>query len=181
VRLAPKNAESDKLNERIRDWGTAEFLPGLISGYPNLYPEDKPVGTSHAGELVGNNKDGWTIRATEASVALGLKSSSPMIKPKGLYNFITINGRVFAAHNAERQFSIAVPRNGHVSLSGGREVEYAGMIRFSKTGRLRFWSNASGHYEPHPALRFKANLPADWPFKAEKPRDPKWNVTDPTP
>jgi len=37
---------------------------------------------------------------------------------------------------------------GHTSLSVGRPVKYAGTIKFSKSGKLDHWTNASGHYEP---------------------------------
>ena len=144
IRLAPANAESNKLVERVRDWGTFEWLPGAT--YRNLEPADTPVGTRSAGELV--KVDGaWKI-----------KSGSTFRTPKGLYNFVTRDGRTFAGPNMERMDGRLAP-NTHVSLALGRNVEYAGMIRFSKSGEMRYWNNSSGHYEPHAFANFKAGLP----------------------
>jgi hypothetical protein len=36
---------------------------------------------------------------------------------------------------------------GHIGLTGGEDVRYAGQMSFSK-GKLKNWDNASGHYLP---------------------------------
>ncbi len=36
---------------------------------------------------------------------------------------------------------------GHVDLTKGADVQYAGEMKFSK-GQLQYWNNGSGHYQP---------------------------------
>lgn len=77
----------------------------------------------------------------------------------GLYIFIRLNARFYACKANLRTSSV-----GHLELSGGRPVEYAGEIRFGgrkNRGVLRFWNNASGHYRPDAAAAQAAQLDMD--------------------
>ena len=51
--------------------------------------------------------------------------------------------------------------SGHINLSRGQPVEYAGQLRFSRDGQLKSWNNASGHYEPRAVKAPQAGLPMD--------------------
>jgi hypothetical protein len=73
---------------------------------------------------------------------------------RGRYNFVRKGGRILVSKAAE-----------HIHLSGGLPVEYAGEVRFGynriSRGRIRSWSNASGHYQPPPSLAHQAGFPMD--------------------
>ena len=43
----------------------------------------------------------------------------------------------------------------------GRDVDYAGEVRFAKSGQIKSWDNKSGHYEPPEKLASQAGLPMD--------------------
>ena len=77
----------------------------------------------------------------------------------GTYDFVYSNGEILAVRRRQSQ-SIGVEPPGHLTLSKGERVQYAGQIRFSgrnNRGVLREWSNASGHYAP--ARGFGTNIP----------------------
>ncbi len=77
------------------------------------------------------------------------------VKPDGLYNFVrTVGDRP----SDKRTFLSA--RSGHASLANGHPVLYAGTVRFDG-GRLDWWSNYSGTYQPMAAFRQQAELPED--------------------
>ncbi|HSZ54882.1 MAG TPA: hypothetical protein VK797_04435 [Tepidisphaeraceae bacterium] len=69
---------------------------------------------------------------------------------RGRFNFVRQGGRFLVSKRGE-----------HIHLSRGWPVEYAGEIRFGYNkarGRVKSWSNASGHYRPDPALAPQAGL-----------------------
>jgi len=75
------------------------------------------------------------------------------VKPDGLYNFVrTVGARPGDKH------TLLSPRSSHAGLAGGQPVLYAGTIRFD-SGRLDWWSNYSGTYQPVAAFRQQAGLP----------------------
>jgi hypothetical protein len=52
----------------------------------------------------------------------------------------------------------------HADLAGGRPVLYAGEMQFSgrtNRGRLHWWDNRSGHYQPGSEFAHQAGLPMD--------------------
>lgn len=73
---------------------------------------------------------------------------------KGRFNFVRIGGHVLVSKRGE-----------HVQISKGTDVLYAGEVRFgynrSTRGRMKRWSNASGHYQPPGALAHQAGFPLD--------------------
>ncbi|WP_283093916.1 hemagglutinin repeat-containing protein [Pseudomonas sp. MWU12-2345] len=76
--------------------------------------------------------------------------------PKGVFDFVQVDGEI----------RIAPPKNdpdvsGHLSLSRGADVDYAGTIQFSQKGSLKFWDNSSGHYQPSAAGASVVKLPYD--------------------
>ena len=50
--------------------------------------------------------------------------------------------------------------SGHVALSEGRPVVWAGDIEF-RNGTIVEWSNASGHFRPDRSFGINAGLPMD--------------------
>ena len=77
------------------------------------------------------------------------------VKPDGTYNFVRVNGgKPNDAH------TLVSPRSNHAGLADGRPVLYAGTVRF-EGGKLDWWSNYSGTYQPAAAFRQQAGLPDD--------------------
>ena len=71
--------------------------------------------------------------------------------PRGRFNFVRKGGKWLVSKRGE-----------HVHISGGSPVEYAGQVRFGYNkdrGKLKSWSNASGHYLPEARLAHQAALP----------------------
>lgn len=73
---------------------------------------------------------------------------------RGSFNFVRIGDRFFVSKRGE-----------HVHISKAVDILYAGEVRFgynrSTRGRIRGWSNASGHYQPPAALAHQAGFPLD--------------------
>jgi hypothetical protein len=78
--------------------------------------------------------------------------SGQLFTPRGSYNFVRRSGILRVSKRGE-----------HVHISDGQPIEYPGEMRFGydgvRRGRLRWWSNASGHYMPPAALASQAVLP----------------------
>jgi hypothetical protein len=70
--------------------------------------------------------------------------------PNQQYNFVRTREGEMLLHNRYR----------HPSIAEGKHVLYAGEIFFNN-GRLQWWSNGSGHYQPGPEDAVQANLPLD--------------------
>ena len=73
---------------------------------------------------------------------------------RGRFNFVRFSGRLLVSKRGE-----------HIHISGSQPVEYAGELRFgynqSNRGRIKSWSNASGHYMPSALLAPQAGLPME--------------------
>jgi len=70
--------------------------------------------------------------------------------PNQLYNFVRTGAGEMLLHNRYR----------HPSIAEGRQVLYAGEAFFNN-GRLEWWSNGSGHYQPDAEDAVQAALPLD--------------------
>jgi hypothetical protein len=55
----------------------------------------------------------------------------------------------------------------HPSIAEGKQVLYAGEVFFNN-GKLQWWSNGSGHYQPDPDSAQQANLPMDQFFSYQQ-------------
>ncbi|MFN3259399.1 MAG: hypothetical protein ACE37J_02455 [Pikeienuella sp.] len=75
--------------------------------------------------------------------------------PDGAYNFVRVQG---AAPNRSRLLISA--GLAHADLAAGAPVVYAGTVRFER-GRVAWWSNYSGTYQPIAAFRERAKLPEE--------------------
>ncbi|MFP4362044.1 MAG: hypothetical protein ACLFTG_15415 [Alphaproteobacteria bacterium] len=81
--------------------------------------------------------------------------SGPAGAPDGTYNFVRVQGRL--PREAPTLVSARLP---HARLADGRPVLYAGTAAFAQ-GRMEWWSNYSGTYQPLAAFRSRAGLPDD--------------------
>ena len=128
-------------------WLRGNTTPASINSaptkFPNLYPAETPLPYPRR-ELFF---DGTKWRA--------LSENGTTITPNGLYNFVAQDGKTFISRG---NFG----RGGHLDLSRGLDVDYAGQIRFghgNNAGQLRFWDNASGHFKPPAGFSHQAPLP----------------------
>lgn len=79
----------------------------------------------------------------------------PAGAPDGTYNFVRVQGRM--PRDTHWRVSARLP---HAQLAAGRPVLYAGTAAFAR-GRMEWWSNYSGTYQPVAAFRAQAGLPDD--------------------
>jgi RHS repeat-associated protein len=130
--------------------GVAGRGPGLPPvQFPNRYPEDIP-GPAKVGRLLQEDGKWFVSLPGEAR-----RTAS------GRYIFVSMEGRIYVA----KQPGAAGVVVGHVDISNGAPVDYAGEIFFSgrtNRGTLRGWSNASGHYQPGAEYAGQAGLPLEY-------------------
>jgi hypothetical protein len=107
--------------------------------YPNLHPG--AVERVEPGNVfrLENFTDQYRLRKTD---------SHGVYVPNQQYNFVrTVEGQMLL-HNRYR----------HPSIAEGRQVLYAGEVFFNN-GKLEWWSNGSGHYQPDADDAAQATLP----------------------
>jgi hypothetical protein len=109
--------------------------------YPNLHPG--AVERVEPGSLfrLENFTDQYRLRKVGAHGAY---------VPNQQYNFVRTSAGEMLLHNRYR----------HPSIAEGRQVLYAGEVFFNN-GRLEWWSNGSGHYQPDADDARQAALPLD--------------------
>jgi len=112
--------------------------------FPNLCPEDVSRECRRF-SLVEENGKWYTVNA----------SGTRRFSACGTYPFVvTQEGCLFVTNR----------RYGHIDIDQGRDVLFAGEIRFSgrtTRGRLCWWSNGSGHYRPPGEYAHQAGLPLE--------------------
>jgi hypothetical protein len=110
--------------------------------YPNLHPGAAvPVDRSNIFSLDSFANQYRLHRAGTHSVNV----------PNMKYNFVRTREGQTLLHNRYR----------HPSLAEGQQVLYAGEVFFNN-GKLEWWSNGSGHYQPDADGAEQANLPMDY-------------------
>jgi hypothetical protein len=110
--------------------------------YPNLHPGAAvPVERSNI----------FTLDSFADQYRLHRVSSHSVNVPNMKYNFVRTREGQMLLHNRYR----------HPSLAEGQQVLYAGEVFFNN-GRLEWWSNGSGHYQPDADGAEQANLPMDY-------------------
>ncbi len=77
--------------------------------------------------------------------------------PNLQYNFVRTREGEMLLHNRYR----------HPSIAEGKQVLYAGEIFFNN-GKLQWWSNGSGHYQPGADDAAQANLPLEHFFSYQQ-------------
>jgi hypothetical protein len=112
-----------------------------IKLYPNLHPGAvESVDTASVFKL-SSFADQYRLRKTQGH---------GVYVPNQLYNFVRTSEGDTLLHNRYR----------HPSIAEGRQVLYAGEAFFNN-GRLEWWSNGSGHYQPDSEDAQQAALPLD--------------------
>lgn len=120
------------------------FRSGVVQAtkfYPNLHPGAAvPVDRSNI----------FTLDSFADQYRLHRVDNHAVNVPNMKYNFVRNREGAILLHNRYR----------HPSLAEGEQVLYAGEIFFNN-GRLEWWSNGSGHYQPDADGAEQANLPMD--------------------
>ena len=121
------------------------FKSGVVQAlkfYPNLHPGAAvPVDRSNIFTL-DNFADQYRLHKAQ---------SHSINVPNMKYNFVRTREGQTLLHNRYR----------HPSLAEGQQVLYAGEVFFNN-GRLEWWSNGSGHYQPDADGAEQANLPMNY-------------------
>lgn len=109
--------------------------------FPNLHPG--------AVESV-NPSSVFRLNSFADQYRLHRANSHSVNVPNQQYNFVRTSEGDMLLHNRYR----------HPSIAEGKHVLYAGEVFFNN-GRLEWWSNGSGHYQPGADDADQANLPMD--------------------
>ncbi|MFV0549943.1 MAG: hemagglutinin repeat-containing protein, partial [Limnobaculum xujianqingii] len=113
--------------------------------FKNLFPNDLVIPGPRY-ELVQTETGAYKYRMP----------SGELRTPKGNYDFIQRDGKIYIAPTRNES-----DISGHLSLSKGMDVEFAGQIQFSQKGGMKNWDNMSGHYQPSASAAPNVNLPQD--------------------
>ncbi len=120
---------------------TTSRVVQAVKYYPNLHPGAiEPVNPSNI----------FRLNSFADQYRLHQVSSHGVNVPNQLYNFVRMREGEMLLHNRYR----------HPSIAEGKQVLYAGEIFFNN-GKLSWWSNGSGHYQPSADDAQQANLPLD--------------------
>ena len=113
-----------------------------VKYYPNLHPgAATPVDRSNI----------FTLDSFADQYRLRRMNSHGVNVPNMKYNFVRTKEGEMRLHNRYR----------HPSLAEGQQVLYAGEAFFNN-GKLQWWSNGSGHYQPDDDNADQAALPMDY-------------------
>jgi hypothetical protein len=107
--------------------------------YPNLHPGAVERVEQDSVFKLSSFADQYRLRKTQ---------SHGVYVPNQLYNFVRTSEGQTLLHNRYR----------HPSIAEGRQVLYAGEAYFNN-GKLEWWSNGSGHYQPDSEDAQQAALP----------------------
>jgi hypothetical protein len=110
-----------------------------IKLYPNLHPGAVERVEPSSVFRLENFTDQYRLRKTD---------SHGVYVPNQQYNFVRTGDGAMLLHNRYR----------HPSIAEGRQVLYAGEAFFNN-GKLEWWSNGSGHYQPDADDAAQAALP----------------------
>lgn len=112
-----------------------------IKVFPNLHP---------GAALPVDRNNVFKLDALTDQYRLRRLNSHFVSIPNQRYNFVTTTRGELLLHNRYR----------HPSLAEGQQVLYAGEASFNN-GKLDWWSNASGHYQPDDDYAKQAALPME--------------------
>lgn len=116
--------------------------------YPNLHPGAvEPVDPSNI----------FRLNSFADQYRLHKVHSHGVNVPNQQYNFVRTGEGEMLLHSRYR----------HPSIAEGKQVLYAGEIYFNN-GKLEWWSNGSGHYQPDTDNAEQANLPMDQFFSYQQ-------------
>lgn len=112
-----------------------------VKYFPNLHPgATEPVNPSNL----------FRLNSFADQYRLHRVNSHAVNVPNQQYNFVRTREGQMLLHNRYR----------HPSIAEGKQVLYAGEIFFNN-GKLEWWSNGSGHYQPGADDAGQANLPME--------------------
>ena len=134
-------ANSPRVLQRTKAKPAVSRVVQAIKLYPNLHPG--AVESIDPGNVykLSSFSDQYRLRKTQ---------SHGVYVPNQLYNFVRTSEGEMLLHNRYR----------HPSIAEGRQVLYAGEAYFNN-GKLEWWSNGSGHYQPDSEDAQQAALPMD--------------------
>jgi hypothetical protein len=121
--------------------------PDAVGKFANLFPEDYPKPVKRSMLEIRDGK--W----------VEVRKGDEVRSASGTYNFTTIDGKIYAG-----KLRGGRERVGHIDISRGENVDYAGTASFSgryNRGILRSWSNESGHYKPASEFSSQAGFPEE--------------------
>lgn len=138
VRL-PRNSTVQRFSSRVIQ---------AVKFYPNLHPGAvEPVEPSNIFRL-DSFADQYRLHKVH---------SHGVNVPNQQYNFVRTSEGEMLLHSRYR----------HPSIAEGKQVLYAGEIFFNN-GKLQWWSNGSGHYQPFVEDAQQASLPMDHFFSYQQ-------------
>ncbi len=116
--------------------------------YPNLHPgATEPINPGNI----------FRLNSFADQYRLHQVNSHAVNVPNQQYNFVRTREGEMLLHSRYR----------HPSIAEGKQVLYAGEIFFNN-GKLQWWSNGSGHYQPDADGAEQANLPMDHFFSYQQ-------------
>jgi hypothetical protein len=146
MRPAPPGADSRALTRmqlpNARRSIVQPLAPRVVQAakfYPNLHPGAVERVEPASLFRLESFTDQYRLRKSD---------SHGVYVPNQLYNFVRTAEGATLLHNRYR----------HPSIAEGRQVLYAGEAFFNN-GRLEWWSNGSGHYQPDADDAAQAALP----------------------
>lgn len=137
----------------IRRPSARSFSPAIVQAkatkfYPNLHPGAvEPIDASNI----------FRLNSFADQYRLHKVNSHGVNVPNQQYNFVRTREGEMLLHSRYR----------HPSIAEGKQVLYAGEIFFNN-GKLQWWSNGSGHYQPDRDGAEQANLPMDYFFSYQQ-------------
>jgi hypothetical protein len=145
VALKPVNASVRAARVPARKSVVQSFRSRVVQAtkfYPNLHPGAvEPVDESNI----------FRLNSFVDQYRLHKVNSHGVNVPNQQYNFVRTREGDMLLHARYR----------HPSIAQGKQVLYAGEIFFDN-GKLQWWSNGSGHYQPDSDNAAQANLPMDY-------------------
>ena len=151
TRIVTKAATPSVQAKRVLQPRTATFKSTVVQAakvYPNLHPGAvEPV----------NEGSIFRLNSFAGQYRLHRIHSHGVNVPNQQYNFVRTREGEMLLHNRYR----------HPSIAEGKQVLYAGEIFFNN-GKLQWWSNGSGHYQPNAEDAEQASLPMDQFFSYQQ-------------
>ncbi len=140
------------LTQKGKDQSTVQpFASRVVQAvkyYPNLHPG--AVEAVDPGNV-------FRLNSFANQYRLHRVNSHSVNVPNQQYNFVRTREGEMLLHARYR----------HPSIAEGKQVLYAGEIFFNN-GKLEWWSNGSGHYQPFVEDAEQANLPMDHFFSYQQ-------------
>lgn len=86
-----------------------------------------------------------------------VRPGTPQRNATGHYDYVLKDGELWAVKRSagvdQRAVDLYRRPPGHTEAAGGERVTYAGQVKFSNSGQVRWWNEATGHYLSATSLR----------------------------